>query len=79
VEWQQIEMIKLNQNKSELATKLNLDTNPKLWTLKLNCAKDKVMVLGRDNTDCSFSFFVDYGMKQNESKGKIIPHEQSES
>jgi hypothetical protein len=57
VEWQQIERIKLNQNKSKLATKLNLDTNSKLWTPKLNCVKAKVIVVGRDNTDCSFSFF----------------------
>jgi hypothetical protein len=34
------------------------------------------MILGRDESDGKFFWpFVDYEMKQNESKGSIIPHE----
>jgi hypothetical protein len=40
--------------------------NSELRTLKLNCAKAKAMVLGRDKLIVTIFFwlFVDYGMKQ---------------
>jgi hypothetical protein len=34
------------------------------------------MVLGREN---DYSYFLDYGTKQNESKDMIIPHGQPDS
>jgi hypothetical protein len=38
------------------------------------------MVVGRETIDfLSLLAFMDYGTKQNESKGKIIPHEQPKS
>jgi hypothetical protein len=43
-----MDTIKLNQNKSKPATKLNLEQNSEPRTLKLNCAKAKAMVLGRN-------------------------------
>jgi hypothetical protein len=45
VGWKRMARIKLNKNKSKPATKLNLEHELRT-TLKLNCAKAKVMVLG---------------------------------
>jgi hypothetical protein len=47
--WKQMDRIKLNQNKSNPATKLR--------TLKLNCAKAKAMVLGRNKLIVIFLAF----------------------
>jgi hypothetical protein len=37
------------------------------------------MILGLDELIAIFWFSMDYGMKQNESKGSIIPHGQPDS
>jgi hypothetical protein len=41
--------------------------NSELWTLKLNCAKAKAIILGRNKLIVIIIFwlFVDYGTKQN--------------
>ena len=57
VGWKRMYTIKLNQNKSNPATKLNQNTNSELRTLKLNCAKAKAMVLSRNKLIVIFLAF----------------------
>jgi aminoglycoside phosphotransferase family enzyme len=66
VGWKQMDTIKLNQNKSKPATKLNLEHELRTADSKTELCKAKAMVLGRNKLIVIiFWLFVDYGTKQN--------------